>query len=526
MPAASGISGSTALPPDVVEEGNRRIALAGGAFAIVWSIMFGMLYMMSRAHPEAPGLGLWPWPAALFAGTGIVLSLALNVYAYRRRRGPSLAPAGLTFQVVSAGLVAFSTHWHPAMMPSRISWVVTVILGYAVIAPSTQGRMLVAGLLAASMDPLACLVAAARGVPVPRDPLILLALFLPNYIAALGATAPAHLVHVLSQQVRRARELGAYRLGERIGKGGMGEVYRAEHRLLARPAAIKVIRPDQLGPGQMRHIALERFRREATAAATLRSPHTIDLYDFGVARDGTFYYVMELLDGVSFEELVDRFGPVPAARAARLVAQACDSLGEAHARGIIHRDLKPSNLMTNRLGLTVDHVKVLDFGLVKFDTGSRERPPTLTSPDIATGTPAFMAPEVASGERVTDHRLDIYSLGCVLYWLVTGRLVFESDSVIRMMHQHIADPPVPPSRRTELPIPPAFDDVVLACLAKQPAHRPADASELAQALDAIIFDDPWTDAHARRWFELHLPPASRSSAPHIHSTLVPQVTPE
>jgi serine/threonine-protein kinase len=522
---ASG--GGESLPTEILAEASRRVQVAGVAFAAVWALTLGIMVWVARVHPGAPGLATWPMPAALFSLIGITASVALALYSRRLRSRPGLVlNLGLAFQVVTAALVAFSTHWHAAMSPARISWVCAVILGYAVVAPSTMGRMLAGGLLAASMDPLAAGIAAGRGAVLDREPLLLLNLFLPNYICAVAATASAHLVRTLGRQVRRARELGAYRLGASIGRGGMGEVFRAEHRLLARPAAIKLIRPDVLGSGQMRHIALERFRREAKAAATLRSPHTIDLYDFGEARDGTCYYVMELLDGLSFEELVLRFGPTPVERAVYLMRQACDSLAEAHACGIIHRDLKPSNLMISRLGLTVDFVKVLDFGLVKFDTRDKDRPPTLTSPDVATGTPAFMAPEVASGERKADHRLDIYSLGCVLYWLVTGRLVFEGENSIRMMHRHIAEPPAPPSQRTELPVPAAFDAVVLACLAKKPDDRPASAAELAERLATVPFDEPWTPERARRWWELHLPPVTRTSTPRTHATLVPQVTPE
>jgi len=278
------------------------------------------------------------------------------------------------FQVVTAGLVALSSEWPPDVTSTRISWVCAVILGYSAVAPSSPGRMLLAGLLAASTDPLAAWIAALRGDAVERNLLVLVNLFVPNYICAVGAVVPAHVMRQLGQQVRRARELGSYRLGGVLGSGGMGEVYRAEHRMLARPAAIKVIRPDMLGTGLMRHVALERFKREAKAAAILRSPHTINLYDFGVASDGTFYYVMELLDGVSFEDLVTRFGPLPAERAVALMIQACDSLTEAHACGIIHRDLKPSNLFASRMGYTVDFVKVLDFGLVKFASHAEDRP--------------------------------------------------------------------------------------------------------------------------------------------------------
>jgi serine/threonine-protein kinase len=283
----------------------------------------------------------------------------------------------------------------------------------------------------------------------------------------------------------------------------MGEVYQAEHRLLARPAAIKLIRPDLLDAltTQQASLQVERFRREAEAAALLRSPHTIELYDFGFSDDGGFYYVMELLDGLSFEDLVQREGAVPAERAVFLMVQACESLGEAHARGLIHRDLKPSNLFICRVGLLVDYVKVLDFGLVK---GVATGDPTLTAPNIAAGTPAFMAPEVALGEKV-DRRIDVYSLGCVLYWLLTGQLVFDAKSPGRVMHLHIQEPPVAPSRRTELPIPAALDALVLSCLAKVPEDRPSDANALRERLAELDLAPRWTRERAQRWWATHRP---------------------
>ena len=524
---AGGDSLHTSLPADILQESCRRVSLAAAVFAVMWALALVVRNLLARSYPGAPGLEGWPMPGTLLASAGLVMSLLLATFSNRSHAEPEkILMLGLVFEVATAALVAFTGQWRPFISPTRISWVCVVILVYPAIAPTTPGKTLIASLLAASMDPLAVWVASARGVPVDSGPLGLISMFVPNYLCAAVSVVPAHIIRHLGQQVRKARELGGYRLGAVLGSGGMGQVYRAEHRLLARPAAIKVIRPDLLGTGQMRHIALERFKREAKAAAVLRSPHTIDLYDFGVTSDGTFYYVMELLDGISFEDLITRFGPLPAERAAYLMAQACESLAEAHACNIIHRDIKPSNLLTSRMGLTVDFVKVLDFGLVKFDTHDKDRPPTLTSPDVATGTPAFMAPEVALGERTADHRLDIYSLGCVLYWLLTGQLVFDGENAIKMMHRHISEDPAAPSRRTELPIPAELDALVLACLAKRPDERPATATELAERLAAVPFAEPWSGERARRWWERHLPQSPRSSTPQTLGTLMPQVSAE
>jgi len=350
-------------------------------------------------------------------------------------------------------------------------------------------------------------VAALRGVPIENASAYTVIWYvLPNYISVAIAVLSSHLITGLGRKVNQARELGAYRLDEIIGKGGMGEVYRAHHRLLARPSAIKLIRPEALGAGvpTENNVMVQRFKREAQAAASLRSPHTISLYDFGVTSDGTFYYVMELLEGADLDTLVRRFGPVPAGRAIFLLRHACHSLGEAHARGMIHRDIKPSNIHTCRLGLNVDFVKVLDFGLVKTNAGAARNETLLTSPDVTTGTPAYMSPEMAVGDAV-DHRADIYALGCVGYWLLTGRLVFEAETPVKMMLQHIQNAPEPPSRFSELEIPRELDEILLACLAKIPADRPASTAELARRLAQIPECDPWTKDRAEAWWDTHLP---------------------
>ncbi len=507
-PATTTGSGRMSLPTELLSESCKRVGIASLAIASLWAFGLLMANLATRFidMPMLVGDRPWPMPGNAIAGTGLVLSVAMMFVAGRLHNRPNLLlDIGLGFEVVTAFLIALLQMWVPAAVPSELSWVVIVILVYPSIAPNTPGKILVASLLAASMDPLALGIASLRGVEITWGFTEAVFAFTPTYFTALLAVLPAKIIHGLGRQVRQAKQLGAYKLGDQIGRGGMGEVYHAEHRLLARPAAIKLIRPEVLTAGSTmaQHVAVERFKREAQAAAQLRSPHTIELYDFGVAEDGTFYYVMELLDGVGFEDLVKRWGPIPPERAADLVRQACDSLAEAHARGLIHRDIKPSNIHTCRMGMSVDYVKVLDFGLVKQDQ-SREQT-MLTQPHMTTGTPAFMAPELAMGERSADRQVDVYALGCVLYWLLTGELVFEADNPIKMMHKHISDAPDPPSRHSELDISPELDRIVLDCLAKLPEDRPAGAFALAQRIDALDFPDRWTSDRARRWWDTHLP---------------------
>jgi len=276
---------------------------------------------------------------------------------------------------------------------------------------------------------------------------------------------------------------------------------------LARSAAIKLVRPEAIASASARQsdAFVKRFRREAEAIASLQSPHTVYLYDFGLSEDGRLYYVMELLDGISLQTLVTNFGPQPASRVVSILSQACQSLDEAHARGLVHRDLKPSNLMICRVARTYDFVKVLDFGLAKSVGGQHDT--QLTIAGTTTGTPGYMAPEVVMGDQAIDGRADLYALGCVAYLLLTGHQVFEDANATNLALQHVQAAPDPPSSRTELVIPPALERIILRCLAKRPAERPASAAVLLAALASIDID-AWDSETAAQWWEVHLPLSS------------------
>jgi len=251
------------------------------------------------------------------------------------------------------------------------------------------------------------------------------------------------------------------------------------------------------------HGAAMRFRREAESAANLRSPHTVELYDFGVTDDQTLYFVMELLEGMDLESLIRRHGPVPTGRMAHIVRQVCQSLEEAHVAGLVHRDIKPANIHLGRLGLIYDFVKVLDFGLVKPIADRRVEQSLNTQAGLLLGTPGYMAPEMALGDDV-DGRADIYALGCVAYSLLTGTHVFDGTTAIDIMSKHLHASPIPPSNRGQFSIPSDVDQLVLACLAKRPQDRPQSAAELAQRLAAIDLE-PWTDAQAKAWWLAQAP---------------------
>jgi serine/threonine-protein kinase len=272
--------------------------------------------------------------------------------------------------------------------------------------------------------------------------------------------------------------------------------------MMRRPAAVKVLRPDQLGGEE----AVARFEREVELASRLTHPNTISIFDFGRAADGTFYYAMELLDGFNLHRLVQHFGPLPAARAIFLLRQVCGALSEAHGKGIIHRDIKPNNIFITIQGGIRDFVKVLDFGLAKR---SSEKSTELTESGRVFGTPHYLAPEGVRGALSLDHRADIYALGGVAFWLLTGRHLFEGGAM-EVMAEHLHTLPPAPSSVSELAVPGELDAIVLKCLEKDPSKRFTSVDELASALDRLSSLHPWSAAEAKTWWDLHGPHEVRS----------------
>ena len=507
-----GLLGSTGRPTEAeLEDSRKRVRVAAFALGAIWVVILLLVEVVGRFPGQGVGTSvaqLWPVPGRYLAMAGLALALGLAFAADRLASRPSLVrDLGLIVMVATCALLAVFETWAPVRAPGRLSWVCLIILLYPSIATDSPGRTLATSLAAATTVPAALCYAWLRGVPMPADGFRLLLLVVPPFLAAALAVVPARVIRRLGREVRRAREMGSYRLGALLGEGGMGEVYEATHQLLARPAAVKLIRSDYLGriDTDSAQSAIERFRREATAAAMLRSPHTIELYDFGPTGDGSFYFAMELLEGASFEALVQRFGPVPPERVLYLLRQACLSLAEAHAHGLVHRDIKPTNLYACRMGLEVDFVKVLDFGLVKERAPEAPESLKLTAADALTGTPAFMAPEAALGDPDIDHRVDIYALGCVAYWMLTTQLPFNAANTIQMLYKQANESPKPPSANALQSVPEAVDALVLDCLAKAPGDRPGDALTLIERIDACAGLEPWTAARAHAWWDRHLP---------------------
>jgi len=422
-------------------------------------------------------------------------------------------------------LIGASTAWaffiEPPLVESIHGAVVSVamtVLARSIMVPSKAGRTL--RLTTLAVLPLTALMWLSLGAFRPAGPatpgasaVTVTAVFQTFLVMAViwMATITSRTLYDLRRSVREANELGQYALEEKLGAGGMGEVWRARHRLLVRSAAVKLIRPEFLAATHTDpELVRRRFEREALATAALRSPHTVQLYDFGEAEDGTLFYVMELLTGIDLESLVSRFGPMPAERAVHILRQVCHSLDEAHQNGLTHRDIKPANIFVSGTGTELDCAKVLDFGLVQLrSVQAGQQGGTLTTEATVACTPAYAAPEIARGEADYDHRVDIYAVGCVAYWLVAGQRVFEANNLMQMLFDHASTPPPRPHTRTGLTIPPDLEQLIMDCLEKDPSRRPADAGVLAERLSACRMPESWTRERAARWWQTHAPTSVR-----------------
>jgi serine/threonine-protein kinase len=504
---------SSRVPEEFLSDQVRRLAVFAIVATAVWT--FGLLMETVIIPMGQPGYV----PSTRVVWINVIVAALSALMWLFVRQAPLSTKAkidvGLGFMLLNGLGIALLNAWaRPPLVriELHVSWATVLILVYSMIAPSTPRRTLFASIAAAAMDPVAFTTAKLLGLPGPAA-IDILILTWPNFACAVIAMLPSRVLERMGRRLREAQDMGSYHLVELLGHGGMGEVWRAEHRLLARHAAIKLVRPEVLGARNEAEgrAVRRRFEREAQATAALSSPNSIQLFDFGVTEEGTFYYVMELLAGRDLESLVREFGPLPSNRAIYLLRQVCHSLADAHARGLVHRDIKPANIYLCRMGLEYDFVKVLDFGLVKFKDRARRAeagrdPETLVTIDhTTTGTPAYMAPETILGDIDVDRRADVYALGCVAYYLLTGQLVFEADTSMKMLLQHLHAEPVRPSVRSELPIPQELDDLVMACLQKDPNLRPQNAGELFRMASRCRADEMWDQDLARQWWLVHLP---------------------
>lgn len=389
------------------------------------------------------------------------------------------------------------------VMPERAVFVMMLITVYtvtwrAITVPSTPGHTVaVSGVASVPVLALTYLATLRHPIVDGLSPPLATAYMSVWVMLSLAVSAIAsRIIYGLRVQVAEARQLGQYVLDELIGEGGMGVVYKARHALLRRPTAIKLISPDRTSPQ-----ALKRFEREVQITAMLTHPNTVNIYDYGRTADGTLYYAMELLDGINLEQLVEWFGPQAPERVVHILHQIAGSLSEAHAAGLVHRDVKPANVILCHRGGQSEVVKVVDFGLVKDVTVNGEIDPTLTNTNTIIGTPLYLAPEAILSPDSIDARSDLYALGAVGYFLLTGQPVFTAASMVEICMQHCYTEPVPPSVRSGTSLPPALEALVLHCLRKKPADRPQSADALLHELDQVLVPDWTRDRSAAWWLE-------------------------
>jgi serine/threonine-protein kinase len=403
------------------------------------------------------------------------------------------------FPIVSTTAVALPLMLWPGALPG-LEWAVLVILthvqiGRAVFVPSPPLRTLVIGLVTAVPVVAAMwLDDAARATPISLAVVIHRATWVALSIAT--ATVASSVIYGLRRQVSEARHLGQYTLQERLGEGGMGVVYRAQHAMLRRPTAIKLLRPDKAGAQ-----SLARFEREVQLTAQLSHPNTVSVFDYGRTPDGVFYYAMEYLEGINLETLVREFGPQDPGRVVHILRQVAGSLAEAHGFGLVHRDVKPANIILCQRGGVPDVAKVVDFGLAKDLEGASSA--ALTRATDITGTPMYLAPEAITDPETVDGRSDLYALGAVGYYLLAGAHVFEAGTLVEVCSHHLRTPPVAPSVRLGRPLPPDLESVLLACLEKDPARRPPTADAVSTHLAMCVGVDEWGEGRAREWWERH-----------------------
>jgi eukaryotic-like serine/threonine-protein kinase len=531
LPPAGGrtVMLPASFPPEVASEdvAKTRVAMVGGtgphlssetdalrlvrlraassflmvslAIFLIWRIMFAQS-------------DIWPLNAAVIAGIG-----AVSVFLYeptppstKRLRWIEFTIFGIMLFYVAVrqyyATLSADTEGRSLVLAGRggIIWAIMLMFAYAMFIPNTwrsASKMLIAIALTPATVGLIVYTTHPDIFQKLRETATL-EMLSENVVYMLVSLSLAlygtHIINTLRVEAFEAKQLNQYRLIAPIGSGGMGDVFLAEHRLMKRPCALKLIRSDRAGDPR----AMARFEREVRATARLSHPNTIEIFDYGRTEDGTFYYVMEYLPGMSLQDLVDRDGPMSPSRTIYLLRQACGALAEAHATGLIHRDLKPANIIASERGGKHDVVKILDFGLVR-DLSEAEGDTGLQR--TVQGTPLYMAPEQVEGRPDADHRIDIYALGCVAYTLLTGNApFFDRGTRGAVMAAHVRDPVTPPSKlRPDLPA--DLERVVLRCLSKSPADRYPDADSLDADLGACDSSSDWDERRASHWWREHRP---------------------
>jgi serine/threonine-protein kinase len=502
-PLAPEVAARLEIPKDLIRHSRHRLRLAAALGAAVYAV-----FLVSQPFRIAGATSLERSTSLIndFVGLGLCGAVLMTTLI-RRISDRAVLHVALVAEVVLAATISITgpigTYLHNGTVPA-LTWAVPLIIIVPVLLAAPPARTLPAALICALSLPTGLWLLAARGYVVVHAADYWRSATVAAVAFGIAAIA-ARVVHATGQQVAAARTFGSYELLEPLGRGGMGEVWKARHRLLARPAALKFIRVEHLKGGmRVRDRVMERFWIEARVTANLRSPHTVELFDFGMSTTGTLYYAMELLDGVNLERFVYEHGAIEPRRAVNWLRQVCHSLAEAHAVPLVHRDLKPANLFVCRYGLDRDVVKVLDFGLASLAMATGVTiSPSPRSLGAAVGTPSYMAPEVALGSA--DARTDLYAVGCIGFWLLAGRKPFEADSAEELMRLHAEAEPPSLSALAPHPLPAGLERIIHSCLAKDPRQRPADAATLATLLEESLEGAPWTQADARAWWSAQRP---------------------
>jgi serine/threonine-protein kinase len=457
-----------------------------------WSfvVLLAFMYLMYWAYPEIEPGGE---DTINYISVGGLVFLACTWRIFLVRRTLTMTQLGIVDGIYAIGtgsIFGASAYLARELRPSAYGCLLYagfMVLLRAIVVPSTGPRTAVTGVLTfLPMTFVAFVVREHQELPSWAfwfGDLIISA------VVILLATIGSRIIYRLSRQVSVAMQLGQYTLDRKIGEGGMGEVYRASHRLLRRPTAVKLLVPDRIGGA-----TVERFEREVQHMSQLTHPNTVAVFDYGRIPDGVFYYAMEYLDGIDLENLVDKHGPQPADRVSSLLVQVCGALHEAHTSGIIHRDIKPANIILCERGAVPDIAKVVDFGLVKEITDN-----TSESSRVILGTPAYIAPEAVTDPDSVGPPSDLYALGAVGYYLLTGKRVFDGKSSVDLCVQHVTIDPVPPSKAAAIHIPAALEQLIMTCLSKRPAERPS-AAVLAKQLRALPPTGDWSEEQAVAWW--------------------------
>ncbi|MBL4683205.1 MAG: serine/threonine protein kinase [Nannocystaceae bacterium] len=476
------------VPPlrqDLLTDATRRLVLIAMLVAFVASVglVFSLVELSAgRGEPQTwvrMGAAIWMLSLAGLAAIG------LRGRRLTPRQMRMVGTAFLMVLAVSSGLVRHLVAQGDSLAGTVPGIAVAVML-FPVLVPGTPRRAAFNGLAATAVDVAAYAALATAGLVPAADLWQMVATFRADLVATAVAYGIAHVVSSLEERVVEARRMGAYTLNRRLGAGAMGEVWTASHSHLARPAAVKLIRTDRVDDPFAREGMEKRFEREVQATAALRCPHTIEIYDFGVTADGSLYYVMELLEGSDLQRLVDGEGRQPVARVVHMCRQICASLAEAHEAGLVHRDIKPANIFVCTYGRERDFVKVLDFGLVKVAAPEQAG---LTMVGAITGTPAYMAPEQTVDGRAVDGRADVYALGLLAHFMLTGRLIFgDLAPAAYLAAQRNRTPPRLEDAGVEVPS--ALQDLIGECLAKGRDDRPPTMDAVAERLEAIAAELP------------------------------------